>query len=141
MTCKDCIHYTAHKHFYFDEEDFDEYFNDDNVESQCPEFKDKSEWVKLPCKVGDSVYRLEYDRYANSWQVYRTDYATKHDVIEWTLFGAALFKTREDAEKALAKVMRGEKLDEDQNKWTLFDAALLKTREAAEKALAERSGK
>lgn len=52
MKCKDCIHYTAHKHFYFGEEDFDEYFNDDNVESQCPEFEDKKEWVKLPCKVG-----------------------------------------------------------------------------------------
>ena len=50
MKCKDCIHYTAHKHFYFGEEDFDEYFNDDNVESQCPEFEDKREWGKLPCK-------------------------------------------------------------------------------------------
>lgn len=40
MKCKDCIHYAAHKHFYFGEEDFDEYFNDDNVESQCPEFED-----------------------------------------------------------------------------------------------------
>lgn len=29
MTCKDCIHYTAHKHFYFGEYE-DEYFNDDN---------------------------------------------------------------------------------------------------------------
>ena len=36
MKCKDCIHYMAHKHFYFGEEDFDEYFSDDNVESQCP---------------------------------------------------------------------------------------------------------
>lgn len=52
MKWKDCIHYTAHKHFYFGEEDFDEYFNDDNVESQCPEFEDKKEWLKLPCKVG-----------------------------------------------------------------------------------------
>ena len=56
MKCKDCIHYTAHKHFYFGEEDFDEYFNDDNVESQCPEFEDKRKWVKLPCKVGDKAY-------------------------------------------------------------------------------------
>ena len=56
MKCKDCIHYTAHKHFYFGEEDFDEYFNDDNVESQCPEFEDKRKWVKLPCKVGDTLY-------------------------------------------------------------------------------------
>lgn len=60
MKCKDCIHYTAHKHFYFgeDEKDFDEYFNDDNVESQCPEFEDKKEWLKLPCKVGDKAYGL-----------------------------------------------------------------------------------
>lgn len=58
MKCKDCIHYTAHKHFYIgeDEKDFDEYFNDDNVESQCPEFEDKKEWLKLPCKVGGKAY-------------------------------------------------------------------------------------
>lgn len=31
MKCKDCIHYAAHKHFYFGEEDFDEYFNDDKL--------------------------------------------------------------------------------------------------------------
>ena len=49
MTCKDCIHYMAHKHFYFgeDEKDFDEYFNDDNVESQCPEFEDKKRMAEI----------------------------------------------------------------------------------------------
>lgn len=44
MKCKDCIHYTAHKHFYFGEEDFDEYFNDDNVESQCSELRREDGW-------------------------------------------------------------------------------------------------
>lgn len=65
MKCKDCIHYTAHKHFYFGEEDFDEYFNDDNVESKCPEFEDKKEWLKLPCKVGDKAYWVDCQRYKN----------------------------------------------------------------------------
>ncbi len=71
MKCKDCIHYEAHKHFYFGEEDFDEYFNDDNVESQCPEFEDKREWEKLPCKVGETVYRVcrqKYDVYGCGMQ-------------------------------------------------------------------------
>ena len=67
MKCKDCIHYAAHKHFYFgeDEKDFDEYFNDDNVESQCPEFEDKKEWVKLPCKVGPPLFGCSLCRWCD----------------------------------------------------------------------------
>lgn len=55
-SCKDCLHYEAHKHFFNSpdyEKDFDDYFNDEGVEYKCPEFTDRSEWVYLPCK-GDT---------------------------------------------------------------------------------------
>lgn len=55
MTCKDCLHYEMHKHFFISpeyEKDFDDYFIDEGVEHKCPEFTARSEWVHLPCAVG-----------------------------------------------------------------------------------------
>lgn len=106
MKCKDCIHYTAHKHFYFGEEDFDEYFNDDNVESQCPEFEDKRKWVKLLCKVGDKGYwiagndiqedTVEGFVVTEEFRVLLSDFAP-------LLGHPNLFFSREAAKKALAE--------------------------------------
>lgn len=55
MTCKDCIHYTSHRHF---DPLLDEVYTDEDVEYLCPEFKDKSRFVELPCKIGDTVYKI-----------------------------------------------------------------------------------
>lgn len=104
MTCKDCIHYTAHKHFYFGEEDFDEYFNDDNVESQCPEFEDKKEWLKLPCKVGDTVYQFGTDGKIYESQIQKIYYDTSSGItFDETAIGKSIFLAKEAAEKALAE--------------------------------------
>lgn len=106
MKCKDCIHYTAHKHFYFGEEDFDEYFNDDNVESQCPEFEDKRKWVHLPCKVGDEAYWIAGNNIQED-TVKGFVAAEEFGVLlsNFTpVFGDPnLFFTREAAKKALAE--------------------------------------
>ena len=51
-TCKDCLHYEAHKHFFKSDDyqkSFDDYFNDKHIENKCPEFANRSEWVHLPC--------------------------------------------------------------------------------------------
>ena len=59
MKCKDCIHYEAHRHFYKPsnfEHDFDDDFKDNGVEWMCPEFKEKSRFIEIPCKVGDIIY-------------------------------------------------------------------------------------
>lgn len=45
MTCKDCLHYEVC--YYHDFEG-------------CEWFSDKSKCVHLPCKVGDTVYKLWY---------------------------------------------------------------------------------
>lgn len=51
MTCRDCLHYESHKHFFNSpnyKKDFDDYFKDKDIEHKCPEFTDRSEWVYLP---------------------------------------------------------------------------------------------
>ena len=81
----------------------------------CTAFEDKSEWVHLPCKVGDIVYCFE--------PCFDTDHHPKLKVVEKeiielktiaTVFGLnfdidnigkTVFLTREEAEKAL-KYMR-----------------------------------
>lgn len=50
MTCKDCMHY---------EVCCDEY--ELAHAEYCNNFKDKSKYIELPCKVGDKVYVLEYE--------------------------------------------------------------------------------
>ena len=51
MTCKDCLHYEVCYYHDFD---------------GCEHFKDKSEWVHLPVKVGDEVWVIdEYDEYVS----------------------------------------------------------------------------
>ena len=80
---------------------------------RCTAFEDKSEWVHLPCKVGDIVYCFE--------PCFDADHRPKLKVVEKeiielktiaTVFGLnfnidsigkTIFLTREEAEKALDK--------------------------------------
>ena len=96
MTCKDCLHYEVCYHYGFEE---------------CEWVADKSEWVHLPCKVGDIVYCFE--------PCFDTDHHPKLKVVEKeiielktiaTVFGLnfnidsigkTMCVTREEAEKAL----------------------------------------
>lgn len=52
MTCKDCLHadvcYMV-EHYGVD-------LTEDGQEYDCNQFKDKSRFVELPCKIGDTVW-------------------------------------------------------------------------------------
>ena len=50
MNCKNCLHYERCKKL--------EIFNVETL-SVCEDFTARSEWVHLPCKVGDKVYFLK----------------------------------------------------------------------------------
>ena len=115
MTCKDCLHYESHKHFFNSpnyKKDFDDYFRDKNIEHKCPEFTNRSEWVHLPCKVGDKLYKIAPDFEKQRGSLKIQEY-TVTDIIgnalitrPYTVFkvdriGADVFITREEAEKAL----------------------------------------
>ena len=110
MTCKDCIHnemcYGTHT---------------DNS-TTCCYYKDKSRFIELPCKVGDTVYKLWYEPCHNG-EYYPDSYGCcgcedecdlKRSIfdfevpnVDWILshlhcFGDGVwYLTREEAEKAL----------------------------------------
>lgn len=116
MTCKDCVHYDVCK-------------RDiaicvcrisKKVEMLCDYFKDKTRFVELPCKVGDTVYRIIHlnDKYlqntnklkiADWWQIveigiYQDDICFIDDSDnEFTIddIGKTVFLTREEAEEKL----------------------------------------
>ena len=97
-TCKDCLHYEVCYYHDFEE---------------CGWFSDKSAWVHLPCKVGDTIYFDTYKRGENIGvqphkvgKVVVIVSTTRKfgfvgaDIPDWE-FGKTVFLTREEAEKAL----------------------------------------
>ena len=98
MTCKDCLHCEVCYYHDFEE---------------CEWFKDKSEWVHLPCKVGDVVYCFA--------PCFGADHRPRLKVVEKEIvelktiatvlglnfdidsIGKTIFLTREEAEKSLDK--------------------------------------
>lgn len=127
MTCEDCFHYSCRKHWYDGFEDFDSRFNDTNVEILCPEFKDKSKIIELPCKVGDTVYYLggHYERHKTKVYVY----GVIKGIVDHITIG----------QKGVPQI----DVCDDENTWTTFDSVddfgkiVFLTREALEKKLEE----
>lgn len=117
MICENCIHYNACKGTYMNVSEYKSITDFDSEHYadiyHCPDFADKSEWVHLPCKVGDIVYCFE--------PCFGTDHHPKLKVVEKeivelktiaTVFGLnfdinsigeTVFLTREEAEEALKK--------------------------------------
>lgn len=112
-TCKDCLHYEACKRF---NEIRTNVINksERGAENLCENYADKSRFVELPCKVGDTVYRIS--RRYGVWEIlprevvnltYYIDYLGR---AKWWIFttvedklGETVFLTREEAEAALAE--------------------------------------
>ena len=69
-TCKDCIHYDMCEYEYPDFVHEKEDKNAD-MEKECIQFKDKSLFVELPCKVGDTVYLVDRTRDGRLGNIYR----------------------------------------------------------------------
>ena len=103
MTCRDCIHYEACLSVYMD-------LKGHNF--PCPQFKDRSRFVELPCKLGDTVYfvlrsfdgkmRINPEKVcyftidANELRIHTTaGYFTERDMNDGVFF------TRERAEQVL----------------------------------------
>lgn len=55
MTCKDCIHYEVCNGLC-------ELWNLSARAEECVNFKNKSKYIELPCKVGDTVYVINNNR-------------------------------------------------------------------------------
>ena len=120
MTCKDCLHYEACKGTYYTAKGCDnialyDFDGEMYADSGCEDFTDRSEWVHLPCKVGDKVYYLRRNPKTLEWHIQETKVYTidiRHDgpyiyvnhgfnCYAPKQIGKQLFLTRKEAEKAL----------------------------------------
>lgn len=55
MTCKDCLHLEACKNM-LEEMGYTVDGDGENADQRCNDFTDKSRFVELPCKIGDTVW-------------------------------------------------------------------------------------
>ena len=75
--------------------------------NKCEDFTDPSEWVHLPCKVGDKVYQTDGIRiYESTIRIIeissaRIVYFTDNIAFDERAIGDSIFLTRKEAEKVL----------------------------------------
>lgn len=111
MTCKDCIHYDV----------CCKYMAIPN--HLCKDFKDKSKYIELPCKVGEKIYAhcktvnqiipyeiedIHIDRnktryFATAFDVYYNEYLDEMEFTEDDI-GQTIFLTKEEAEAKLKEL-------------------------------------
>ena len=59
-TCKNCLHFDVCKFKDLPAPLSDSYIRESEcIEKRCGDFKDRSRFVELPCKVGDSYFEIE----------------------------------------------------------------------------------
>ena len=108
MTCKDCLHvdvcYMA-EHYGAD-------LTEDGQEYDCYQFQNKSRFVELPCKIGDTVWALRHfhscliPQKSTVSEMYFTRDMKLHITVKYIgrgIWGEKIFPTCEDAEAALRK--------------------------------------
>ena len=97
MTCKDCIH--SHVCQTAQEFGFDEAIR--MLDFKCEDFADRSEWVKLPCKVGDTLYQCDATGRIYEITITGIIYNTSAVAFDERAIGKLVFLTKDGAEKAL----------------------------------------
>ena len=115
MTCKNCVHYEACKDKFaglykicVDKPKKHLELNP-NVEKVCDHFKDKSKFIELPCKVGDTIYQIDGVRiYASTiheitYTSSKVIFVTENIVFDEQAINNSIFLTREEAEKVLER--------------------------------------
>ena len=108
MTCKDCLYYepcsTLNAEFKKHPKDF---IDSDLCAKQCTTFKDRSRFVELPCKLGDTVYYFNsagkiFSQKVSSFIVNFVGILVDSDVMFYShMMSDRFFSTREEAERAL----------------------------------------
>ena len=104
-TCKDCL--------YGDNCSICEVMGDDFC---CVGFKDKSKFIELPCKVGDTVYYFVNDNLSEYCEVsvagfhidkyriaFEIEVSGRKFFVDTEFLGEKVFLSKEEAEQALAE--------------------------------------
>lgn len=67
-TCKDCVHAEVCRFKDLPAPLSDSYIRESEcIEKRCGNFKDRSRFVELPCKVGDKVYEIVKRKVSGKW--------------------------------------------------------------------------
>lgn len=121
MTCKDCIHNEVCSQFSKVDGANHEYYTYTNLSEKCEYFKCKSEFVRLSCNIGSTVYFVDvefnsdtknfdpkiYKTVVDSYTAnkFYTLYHTRrgNDFTD-SMLGRTVFITREEAKKALLEM-------------------------------------
>lgn len=79
----------------------------------CEQFKDRSRFVELPCKHGDTLFRIKNGKiekgiattffYGSDFQIVNCRFPKISTGIPFHRFGKTVFLTKEQAEQALLK--------------------------------------
>lgn len=116
-SCKDCLIADIcykYKDMRDGKKTYSEYFGEDTY---CEHFKERSRFVELPCKVGDTIYEIKerkrngewhkviVERVVNGIEIGRGGFMTFRSGATVIMFlsdlGKTVFLTREESEKAL----------------------------------------
>lgn len=101
--CKDCVHVEVCAYVQ----------NSNNAFEHCANFKDRSRFVGLPCKIGDTVYVLckqivcdtvdgiAIEKFPDSSIRYQIYCEKSRATYEFKDFGKTIFLSHEEAEQAL----------------------------------------
>lgn len=119
MTCEECLHYEVCSLFTKADGANHEYYTYANLSEKCECFKDKSEWVHLPCKVGDTVYEVTSRHTISEYRIRAVRVELFAVWLEWEIekgfvdksidgvvsdeIGKTVFLAREEAEKTLGE--------------------------------------
>lgn len=119
--CRDCLHFKACYEMAAanNADEFNTMFAE-----KCEDFADRSEWVHLPCRVGDTVYTIHNASLSHYKVVeiiindfvwaklyngeYSGEYKSELICLDFS-FNEFVFLTREEAEKALERMKENER--------------------------------
>ena len=127
MTCKDCLYYD----FCNDYNEYPDYIQHCEqtmgTEFKCSHFKDKSSFIELPCRAGETLYRIVGNEgigfsilQATAWRVeldandftkvkrfvILMDSSYTEKDVDIDEFGKTIFRSLDDAEKECAEMRR-----------------------------------
>ena len=107
-SCKDCVHVEMCRFKDLPAPLSDSYIRESEcIEKRCGDFKDRSRFVELPCKLGDTVYYFNsagkiFSQKVSGFIVNFVGILVDSDVMfDSHMMGDRFFLTREEAEQAL----------------------------------------
>ena len=87
--CKDCLHVEICPYSL--------------AEVACDDFKDRSKFIELPCKVGEDLYRLKTINGKTIITTTQLNQNTLWRIVFGGEYGKSVFLTKEEAEQALER--------------------------------------